>query len=239
MTSASSSEVTAGMRVSSSTSELRQIEELVWELPATGKMRVPARVFADRELLDAIAGGASLAQLVNVAALPGVFETVLAMPDVHQGYGFPVGGVAAMELPDGVVSPGGVGYDINCGVRLLALPLSEAELGDRREALVHKISRTVPAGAGKESRTFTKDADLDRLLLEGSRVSAPTTTSRGPSPAAACPAPIRVRSRRVPRNVVAARSARWDRATTSSRCRRWTRSSTRTPHARSGCASSR
>ncbi len=170
MTSASSSEVTAGMRVSSSTSELRQIEELVWELPATGKMRVPARVFADRELLDAIAGGASLAQLVNVAALPGVFETVLAMPDVHQGYGFPVGGVAAMELPDGVVSPGGVGYDINCGVRLLALPLSEAELGDRREALVHKISRTVPAGAGKESRTFTKDADLDRLLLEGSRV---------------------------------------------------------------------
>ena len=170
MTSASSSEVTAGMRVSSSTSELRQIEELVWELPATGKMRVPARVFADRELLDAIAGGASLAQLVNVAALPGVFETVLAMPDVHQGYGFPVGGVAAMELPDGVVSPGGVGYDINCGVRLLALPLSEAELGDRREALVHKISRTVPAGAGKESRTFTKAADLDRLLLEGSRV---------------------------------------------------------------------
>jgi tRNA-splicing ligase RtcB len=158
------------MHASSSTSDLRQVEELVWELPPTGDMRVPARVFADRDLLTAIAGGASLAQLVNVAQLPGVFEAVLAMPDVHQGYGFPVGGVAAMQLPDGVVSPGGVGYDINCGVRLLALPLSEPELGDRREALVHEISRAVPAGAGQESRTFMKEADLDRLLVEGSRM---------------------------------------------------------------------
>ncbi|MER3426397.1 MAG: RNA-splicing ligase RtcB, partial [Thermoleophilia bacterium] len=100
-------------------SELVQIEEVLWEIPASARpdMRVPARVFADRELLEAIARDESLVQLQNVATLPGVVGAALAMPDIHQGYGFPVGGVAAMELPDGVVSPGGVGYDINCGVR--------------------------------------------------------------------------------------------------------------------------
>lgn len=82
------------------------------------------------------------------------------MPDVHQGYGFPVGGVAATAPPDGVVSPGGVGYDVNCGVRLLALPLSEAELGERRAALVHQISRGVPAGAGHRLRALVLDPEL-------------------------------------------------------------------------------
>ena len=240
MTSASSSEVATGMHVSSSTSELRQIEELVWELPATGGMRVPARVFADRELLAAIAGEASLAQLVNVAALPGVFEAVLAMPDVHQGYGFPVGGVAAMELPDGVVSPGGVGYDINCGVRLLALPLSESELGDRREALVHEISRAVPAGAEQGESDVHEGGRPRSPAARGiARLSARTTTSHRTESGGCLPGADPMRSRHVPRNEVAARSARWDRATTSSRCRRWMRSSTGTPHARSACANSR
>src|SRR6266487_5730293 len=134
--------------------ELRQLDETLWEIPATARrdMRVPARVFADPELLEAIRTDHSLEQLQNVATLPGVVGAALAMPDIHQGYGFPVGGLAATEPPDGVVSPGGVGYDINCGVRLLAAPLTEHELGDRKEALVHEISRAVPAGAGKEGR---------------------------------------------------------------------------------------
>jgi tRNA-splicing ligase RtcB len=157
------------MPASSSTSDLRRVEETLWEIPATAGMRVPARIFADEALLQTIIGETSLEQLRNVATLPGVVDAVLAMPDIHQGYGFPVGGVAAMELPDGVVSPGGVGYDINCGVRLLALPLVEDELGDRREALVHEISRAVPAGAGKESRLFAAGVDLDRVLRDGSR----------------------------------------------------------------------
>jgi tRNA-splicing ligase RtcB len=157
------------MPASSSTSDLRRIDDMVWEIPATAGMRVPARVFADTDLLASIAGDASLVQLRNVATLPGVVDAVLAMPDVHQGYGFPVGGVAATELPDGVVSPGGVGYDINCGVRLLALPMTEEELGGRREALVHEISRAVPAGAGKESRRVASPADLERVLVDGSR----------------------------------------------------------------------
>ncbi|HEU4449973.1 MAG TPA: RtcB family protein [Gaiellaceae bacterium] len=152
-------------------SSLRRVGEVEWELPASARedMRVPARIFADRELLDALAGDRSLEQLENVATLPGIVDAALAMPDIHQGYGFPVGGVAALEAPDGVVSPGGVGYDINCGVRLLALPLSADELGDRREPLVHEISRAIPAGAGKDSRRRFGGETLERLLVDGPR----------------------------------------------------------------------
>ena len=150
-------------------SELRRVGEVVWELPASGAMRVPGRVFADAGLLDAIADDGSLDQLRNVATLPGVVDAVLAMPDVHQGYGFPVGGVAATAPPDGVVSPGGVGFDVNCGVRLLAAPFAYEELGDRREALVHEISRAVPAGTGRGSGLSLTETQLDRVLADGPR----------------------------------------------------------------------
>jgi tRNA-splicing ligase RtcB len=155
-------------------SEAKRIGDTVWEIPAQTRpdMRVPARVFADEELFEAIERDGSLEQLENVATLPGIVEAALAMPDAHQGYGFPVGGVAAMELPDGVVSPGGVGYDINCGVRLLALPLTETELGRRREALVHEIARAVPAGAGKTKGRKGSGAELDAVLREGPRAIA-------------------------------------------------------------------
>jgi tRNA-splicing ligase RtcB (3'-phosphate/5'-hydroxy nucleic acid ligase) len=152
-------------------SEAHAIDETLWEVPADARpgMRVPARVFADAELFEAIARDGSLDQLQNVATLPGIVGAALAMPDAHQGYGFPVGGVAAMELPDGVVSPGGVGYDINCGVRLLALPCSEAELGGRRESLVHELSRAIPAGASKTRRGAAQGQDLDAVLRAGPR----------------------------------------------------------------------
>jgi tRNA-splicing ligase RtcB len=152
-------------------SEPRWIDGTVYEIPADARddMRVPARVFADEEILAAIRADRSLEQLQNVATLPGIVEAAIAMPDIHQGYGFPVGGLAAMELPDGVVSPGGVGYDINCGVRLLALPIDVGELGERRKPLVHEISRAVPAGAGREGGT---PVDLERILDEGSGVVA-------------------------------------------------------------------
>src|SRR5881275_2813733 len=152
-------------------SEPRRIDETLWEIPAEARpdMRVPARVFADAELFEAIARDGSLEQLQNVATLPGIVDAALAMPDAHQGYGFPVGGVAAMELPDGVVSPGGVGYDINCGVRLLALPCSEAELGRRREPLVQELSRAIPAGAGKARGRARDRTVLDAVLRDGPR----------------------------------------------------------------------
>jgi tRNA-splicing ligase RtcB len=132
-------------------------------------MRVPARVFADSELLEAIRTDRSLEQLQNVATLPGVVGSALAMPDIHQGYGFPVGGLAATEPPDGVVSPGGVGYDINCGVRLLVTAITADELGDRKESLVHEISRLAPAGAGREAALKLNAAELDRVLRDGPR----------------------------------------------------------------------
>src|SRR5438093_1637085 len=151
MTSCSSRPATAGARRWCSMSELRRVDETLWEIPASGAMRVPARVFADEEILGAIRDDKSLEQLRNVATLPGIVEAALAMPDIHQGYGFPVGGLAATEPPDGVVSPGGVGYDINCGVRLLVAPIAADQLGERKESLVHEISRLAPAGAGREA----------------------------------------------------------------------------------------
>ena len=156
--------------------ELRRIDEVTWEVPASARedMRVPARVFGDEDVAEAVRLDGSLDQLQNVATLPGATFAALAMPDVHQGYGFPVGGVAATETPDGVVSPGGVGYDINCGVRLLAAPLAHADLGGRLERLVDELARRIPPGGGKGGGRQgggyeLSERDLGRVLSEGPR----------------------------------------------------------------------
>src|SRR5512135_63139 len=101
---------------------LIQLSEYEWEIPTTwrGDMMVPVRLFATRKLLEQVASDKSLEQAINAATLPGLVGNVIIMPDMHQGYGFPIGGVAATEFPGGVISPGAIGYDINCGVRLLA-----------------------------------------------------------------------------------------------------------------------
>jgi tRNA-splicing ligase RtcB len=130
-------------------------------------MRVPVRVYADEELWRQIAADRSLEQAVNVATLPGVTGCVYAMPDVHEGYGFPVGGVAATRAEDGVISPGGVGYDINCGVRLLASDLELDAVRRRLEPLVHELSRAVPSGPGRSPWLDLGEPDLDRVLREG------------------------------------------------------------------------
>ena len=149
----------------------RRVDDTLWEIPRDARpdMRVPARVFADEELLDAIGRDRSVEQLQNVATLPGIVDAALAMPDIHQGYGFPVGGIAATAPPEGVISPGGVGYDINCGVRLLVLPLTAEELRGRKEALVHEISRRVPTGAGRGGPLRLRGRHLDRVLVDGPR----------------------------------------------------------------------
>jgi tRNA-splicing ligase RtcB len=130
-------------------------------------MRVPARIYADDALLQAILQGNAVTQLVNVTTLPGITGFAYGMPDMHEGYGFPVGGVAATLLPDGVVSPGGVGFDINCGVRLLATPLTRAQVGDRNAALTHEISRSIPAGTGRGGRLSLSGDEMKRVLAEG------------------------------------------------------------------------
>ena len=103
-------------------SDFRRVDDIVWEIPPIfcGDMRVPARLYADETLLEQALTDKSVDQLLNTATLPGIVKYAVAMPDIHQGYGFPIGGVVATRLPDGIISPGGVGYDINCGVRLLA-----------------------------------------------------------------------------------------------------------------------
>ena len=129
--------------------QLERVGPYLWRIPqdASRGMRVPGLVVADDRLIESIRSDASLEQVANGATLPGIVKAAMAMPDIHQGYGFPVGAVAATALPDGVVSPGGVGFDVNCGVRLLAAPFTSEELGERREALVHEIDEHQVAGA--------------------------------------------------------------------------------------------
>jgi tRNA-splicing ligase RtcB len=148
--------------------DLERVGPGVWQVPPSGGMRVPARIYASENLLAAIRGDQSLVQACNVAHLPGIVGASLAMPDMHEGYGFPIGGVAAFDAEEGVVSPGGVGYDINCGVRLARTDLVAADLGDRTAALVRQIQRDVPAGVGSEGAIATlSDRDLDDVLRDG------------------------------------------------------------------------
>ena len=148
-----------------------RLSPVLVEVPKSARkdMLVPARVWVDEELWQRSVSDRTLDQLVNVATLPGVTGHAHAMPDVHEGYGFPVGGVAAFRANDGVISPGGVGYDINCGVRLLASDLQVNEIRDRIEPLVHDLSRAIPSGAGQGGRLGFNAADLERVLAEGCR----------------------------------------------------------------------
>lgn len=149
----------------------RRVDDTLYEIrrdPDRG-MRVPARIYADDRLWTQISSDRSLEQLVNVATLPGVVRAVYAMPDAHEGYGFPVGGVAAFRTSDGIISPGGVGYDINCGVRLLVSNRSVADVGERLESLIHELSRSIPSGTGRGGKLVLDDEELDRVFAEGCR----------------------------------------------------------------------
>ncbi|MCM2314675.1 MAG: RtcB family protein [Thermoanaerobaculia bacterium] len=132
-------------------------------------MRVPARFYASESMLDDIHGDRSLDQLVNVATLPGIRRYAIAMPDAHEGYGFPIGGVAAFDLDEGVISPGGIGYDINCGVRMLRSTLTRHDVSAHLEALVQQLSREVPSGVGRGGVLRLDEANLDRVLAFGSK----------------------------------------------------------------------
>ena len=127
---------------------LTKIDDYRWEIPQTYKpgMRVPGLVYADEKMLRLIKEDRSLEQVANVAFLPGIVSRSMAMPDIHWGYGFPIGGVAATRVSDGVVSPGGVGFDINCGVRLMKTSLTEDELKPKLRDLVYALYNDVPAG---------------------------------------------------------------------------------------------
>lgn len=149
------------------TANLIQIDPWTWEIPQTGRMNVPGRIFSDRQLIEKAAQEQALEQVANVACLPGIVEASMAMPDIHWGYGFAIGGVAAFGLEDGVISPGGVGYDIACGVRLLTTNLTFKEHGAMVPALVHELSRSIPAGVGRQGRVRLSHKELDAVMTRG------------------------------------------------------------------------
>jgi tRNA-splicing ligase RtcB len=132
-------------------------------------MRVPARFYADETLLEGALDDKSLEQLINTATLPGVVKYTLAMPDMHQGYGFPIGGVVATEAPDGVISPGGVGYDINCGIRLLASHLQRDEVAPYLDELASALQVNCPSGVGQSGHIKLKTHELDQLVEQGGK----------------------------------------------------------------------
>jgi len=147
--------------------DIEKIGENVWRIPREGDMRVPAVVYASDRLLDDLRRDQTLTQARNVACLPGIVRMSYVMPDGHQGYGFPIGGVAAFDPDEGIVSPGGVGYDINCGVRLLKTDFTEAEVTGRRKELLSGIFGAVPAGAGQGGGIKLDRTALREILVKG------------------------------------------------------------------------
>ncbi len=150
--------------------DMKRIEEHLWEIPQgyRSDMRVPARIYADDTLLEAALQDRSVEQLINTACLPGVVKYTLAMPDIHQGYGPPIGGVAAMSTKDGIVSPGAVGYDINCGVRLLRSNVEAAQVKPYMGELMDALYYGVPSGVGRSGDIQLSKRDMDNVLERGS-----------------------------------------------------------------------
>src|SRR5919112_1922279 len=148
--------------------EIQRIDAYRVRLPKSGGMRVDGIVYADERMMRDIRKDESLQQVRNVAHLPGIVGASIAMPDIHWGYGFPIGGVAAMDATDGVVSPGGVGYDINCGVRLLRSSLTRDEVAPHLKAIVTQMYNNVPTGVGAHRKDLrVSGKDLRRVLEQG------------------------------------------------------------------------
>ena len=147
--------------------ELRKVNEYAWEIPKQGSMRVSAIIYTSSKLLESVRKDRTLQQARNVACLPGIQKKAYVMPDAHQGYGFPIGGVAAFGMDEGIISPGGVGYDINCGVRVLKTEYFERDITERRKQLLEEIFKEVPAGVGKSGKTRLSRNALERVCIMG------------------------------------------------------------------------
>ena len=148
--------------------QLEKIDDYRWQIPRTGGMRVPGVIYSDEKLLGAIKRDEAGKQVANVAHLPGILKYSLAMPDIHWGYGFPIGGVAAFDLKEGIISPGGVGYDINCGVRLLTTGLDILHLKDRKE-LVAALFQNIPSGLGSSGPIKLSLQEEKKVITEGAK----------------------------------------------------------------------
>src|SRR3989304_1675474 len=148
--------------------KLEKIHDYLWEIPKKGGMRVPGRGYATEKMLKVIQKDKALEQVVNVAYLPGIQKYSIAMPDMHGVCGFPIGGVAAMDVEEGVISPGGVGYDINCGVRLMRTSLTEEEVRPKLRELVAELFSRVPSGVGSSGKIKRSKSDYKTTRLNSS-----------------------------------------------------------------------
>lgn len=148
---------------------LDRISENIWEVPIAFSryMRVPARIYADKQLLEAMKGDETMTQGVNIAQLPGILKYSITLPDGHQGYGFPIGGVGAFDMEEGIITPGGVGYDINCGVRLMRTDLTYKEVDAKKKELIDEVFKLVPCGVGKGGKIRLSKEELARAVSEG------------------------------------------------------------------------
>ena len=151
--------------------KVNRIDDYRWEIPTSYKpgMRVTGLIYASESMLEHIFEERVFEQVANVAFLPGIVGHSLAMPDIHWGYGFPIGGVAATGMRDGVISPGGVGFDINCGVRLLRTNLTVDEVKPKIEQLIDELYYNVPSGLGSEGKIRVSEKELAQVLAQGSR----------------------------------------------------------------------
>ena len=148
--------------------DFKRINDYLWEYQKTGQMNVPARIYVSEKMLDSIEPEA-IEQVVNVASLPGIIKYSLAMPDIHTGYGFVIGGVAAIDVDNGIISPGGVGYDINCGMKLLKSELSEEDVKPYLDKLATEIQKEVPSGLGRGRQIKLSIDNLDKILKQGAK----------------------------------------------------------------------
>ena len=148
--------------------EIKKISDIIWEIPKEGAMKVPCRVFASKKLLDKMQNDRTLWQGKNVACLPGIYKYAIVLPDGHEGYGFPIGGVAALDYEKGGISPGGIGYDINCGVRLLRTNLNKKEIYPKIKPLLESLFKHTPAGLGSANIRVSKE-EVNKILEKGAK----------------------------------------------------------------------
>jgi len=146
---------------------LKKIGDVEWEIPKTGKMNVPGKIFASEKLMKDIKQDKTLEQVQNVAMLPGIIKASMAMPDAHQGYGASIGAVAAFPAEDGIISPGMTGFDINCGIRILATNIKVSDFMKKRKEVLHEFTRTIPSGVGRGRREKLSFEELDEVLKKG------------------------------------------------------------------------
>ena len=149
--------------------EIKKISKNIYEIPKQGRMNVPGIVYASEKLIEAIKKDKTLEQVRNVARLPGILKASIALADAHQGYGFPIGGVAAFDLEKGIISPGGVGYDINCSVRLLKTNLTKKDILKKQKEVVEALYRKIPSGVGRGSKFNLTREKLDKILKGGAK----------------------------------------------------------------------